>query len=1308
MSTYVKKYKCPFCDNRYPRADLARHIDKSHDDMIPQGQSPLQVAFDSVNKKTEPHGTCMMCGGDTDWNENKGRYESLCGKKKCHDDYVKMVETRLKKARGVTKKEMLSNPEFQNKMLKGRSISGTYTFTDGGKIDYVGSFEKNFLEFLDKVLNVQSIDIQAPGPTIKYMYDGKEHFWITDYMYIPYNLVFDIKDGGSNPNNREMKSYREKQVAKEKAIEKQGKYNYCRLTDNDFSQLFSIMMELKESLIELDVPGNIKDIKPVIRINESANVINHRIYFVSEQNMNNKTLFPKIPNNYFTQNGYEDNTTKRVCFAPTIDKCLMGLSQNIQGKKFYVHIPYDNQNLDIYKPNKQEVPDSAITDEIWVKNKVKIKCIGRISIIKDDGKPGYKFTYLDKSAELYGWEWEWINKYVSESELNESYESTQADGTVMESNYNMNAYTKYMTTGDYDSYLKVYYERNRYRGNETCHLPMSPEYLPSNIDIKYIESVVTNRCEKLYHNYWKNGGSYGRDYPFKFFSLVNDFDKYEKLVLSIIPSYPFKAITKTAGVYQYNFSKEKPRYSVLIFVERDEVKKIICMPKNDIDSWIDVKFNPKDIIKEASEIQTRNDFVDSLIYSQWAIQENRLQDTIRQGIVYSNAKTNKVLLSDKKVQLYCGHTHRYDVLNPVSPNFGNALEKPKMSFFCWMSYDKAVRWAVFRTIQQIKSTRPLFRAYYEANSESTVMSNKSYDILMDYIKKHKMVAYVHVISVDISDIGLGNDSSHDEYTVYHPVTVDRVDNIPIAESNVNDFIKVVSSDDIEEFKRSGWKNINNRGLVSCLMVNEYGYQLMTNRDILTALYPDGKSLESTADIEEILNSKGLKFNKLMPLKRLGYEIKKHVPSSELKLVKENTTKLDIDPVSEICNSVIDIIEEGANYSSKNKYPVYILLMHSGSTLANIIQNVTHDTFSHACIAFNAALDPFYSFGTKVFKKFDNGLTIQNTQNEFWKHLKSYYNVYVMYVTKEQIDKMKKRLDWFVEHEKKLKYGLADLVAVAMKIPTEFRKKWFCSRFVMEIIGQGIKLDKVPSLWRPQEIAELDNITLVNSGMDLLHYNPKITENNEKLIKQGKANQIQVQDISVNESYANLFDEYDIVEKGYGVRGTDGQYNAIVELKGKDGLRYRGRSEVLIIKDDSVFIARFDKQKYPDKHYELPGGGWDENESHADAATREAKEEALIVCKNIQYAGHYIKEKSEVQDWVKQKIPKDYWWKGSYNELYVAEYDSKYTGHVDNIDKQKDVADGQFYKIAEVFDKLTPEHQTALIFAGKTSVLQITQ
>ena len=95
MSKYVKKYKCPYCEGRYARPDLASHIDRKHDDMIPQGQTPLQVAFDSVNKKTEPHGVCMMCGADTKWNENSMKYDQYCENPECKQIYSKMAKDRM-------------------------------------------------------------------------------------------------------------------------------------------------------------------------------------------------------------------------------------------------------------------------------------------------------------------------------------------------------------------------------------------------------------------------------------------------------------------------------------------------------------------------------------------------------------------------------------------------------------------------------------------------------------------------------------------------------------------------------------------------------------------------------------------------------------------------------------------------------------------------------------------------------------------------------------------------------------------------------------------------------------------------------------------------------------------------------------------------------------------------------------------------------------------------------------------------------------------------------------------------------------
>lgn len=149
------------------------------------------------------------------------------------------------------------------------------------------------------------------------------------------------------------------------------------------------------------------------------------LYFVSELNMNDELLVPMVPDNYMTRNSFEDNITPRVCFSVTIDGALMGLSQNIKGKKFYVHVPEDGQRLTIIKPAVASVPDQLITHEHWVMEKVNLKCIGQIEIT-GDGDNEYEYTYKkykytkkhaveihgvkEYKAKLYDWKWRWIWK----------------------------------------------------------------------------------------------------------------------------------------------------------------------------------------------------------------------------------------------------------------------------------------------------------------------------------------------------------------------------------------------------------------------------------------------------------------------------------------------------------------------------------------------------------------------------------------------------------------------------------------------------------------------------------------------------------------------------------------------------------------------------------------------------------------------------------------------------------------------------------------------------------------------------------
>lgn len=124
-------------------------------------------------------------------------------------------------------------------------------------------------------------------------------------------------------------------------------------------------------------------------------------YFISQEKLDGKTLNPRVPRNYLTKNGYEDSETPRISFAPTIDQCLAGLSQNVEGNTYYVYQPKNISKCQVYKPNTKAVPDSSITGELWITNPTELTRVTKIKVTGNRGTDGKEYSYGDKKAVLF-------------------------------------------------------------------------------------------------------------------------------------------------------------------------------------------------------------------------------------------------------------------------------------------------------------------------------------------------------------------------------------------------------------------------------------------------------------------------------------------------------------------------------------------------------------------------------------------------------------------------------------------------------------------------------------------------------------------------------------------------------------------------------------------------------------------------------------------------------------------------------------------------------------------------------------------
>lgn len=235
----VDSYRCPHCGVRYKSLQLwGNHVKSKHPGLIPEEWSYGRYFY--YIKTGKKAGSCVVCKNPTEWNESTLKYSRFCSNPKCKEHYRETFKNRMIGKYG--KVHLLDDPEQQRKMLANKHISGQYTFLDGTKVTYTGTYELDFLKFIDRFLHFNGDDIMMPSPHT-YYYDYKNpndlehegrHFYVPD-AYIPsLNLEIEIKQN-TNTHHKLLAIDKVKEIQKDAVMSGRSDVNYLKIVEKDYT-----------------------------------------------------------------------------------------------------------------------------------------------------------------------------------------------------------------------------------------------------------------------------------------------------------------------------------------------------------------------------------------------------------------------------------------------------------------------------------------------------------------------------------------------------------------------------------------------------------------------------------------------------------------------------------------------------------------------------------------------------------------------------------------------------------------------------------------------------------------------------------------------------------------------------------------------------------------------------------------------------------------------------------------------------------------------------------------------------------------
>lgn len=1057
-STYQKKYKCPYCEGRFTRAKLHIHIQEKHEDLIPEGYTALRVAFNTINNKTEGH--CIMCGNVTDWNEDKGRYERLCNDPKCHEAYKKMVAERTKKKYGTER--LQTDPEYaeyvQRKALAGRKMHGEYTFADGGKIEYFGSYERKFLQFMDQVMHCESEDILAPAPSIKYQYEGKTHLYIPDFYYIPYNLIIEIKDGGSNPNNHPHRTGEDelKLRCKEEAIKQLNEFSYVRVVNNDFGQVLSIMAVLKYNMAH-----RYKD--PVVKVNESARILLSPIY---------ESILINEKDIYYNKDKFNSGEIN-LCFITGLSgsgKSTMGRDMQSYGIEHY-----DMDDL-------QCIADHFTLSEL--------KEYGDLiySYFTGEGKKFYK-TLKELKDEL-----------IPESE----YEDKLFPGFVHYAMKYAKAHKdkKFVLEGvwlfqkkwftpeefkDYAFYIKgtsmiISHIREAKRDSKDAGSKFKQglafvSCMSKNWKWYVIDEGQVNKFRKYFENLIDKGidesmsGAIGSAIPLTPNPIPYECDKDNYYIIQHMQN----------NVFNYSITKDPVQYTMYsVDPEEHGFYKVFKTDKS--------KISKKYTTFKIKDKQTAKELYDELAMCE-AYGKSFFAGEVSRDYIYRRLTEGSKLLSDDQI--------KYDTRFEQVQSFDEQIQDICEGVRSFILGDPVTR--LEEQVSNLANLNTLHEAS-TSSSHDTVFS----DDATTYVAKVKQAEEAeknYGLVLIYPDNIVSNKGKEDidrlkaKYNQYLALNQDKR-----TLSNRTAY-NIFGYDNDTMYSR----------LLSKYMNSQDGYTSDNSNMVIAPIdqyySPTDKIDYSSSDLnvshEEVVDETSWK----RVISELCVRMKNTSDSGQKDAIKSEISILGWNPeipfneeaLKRVRNSKhtmhifrevnaedyiksIHSFNEATYEELKDKIvPVYICLFSGKALHSRAIEWYTHTEWSHAAMSFDSSMKQMYTFNANNNVSADGksaGFTIESIE-KYWKIDPSIkFKVHALFVTAAQRDMMRDAVDWYIKHQDDTKYSMKTIINIFFKKASDFgnefknKTEMVCSQFVYTILAIAnlkLRVTKDASLVSPGDL-----------------------------------------------------------------------------------------------------------------------------------------------------------------------------------------------------------------------------------------------